>query len=382
MNNERAASVIRESVDTATTAAAAAAAAATVAPSAVLPAPAPAAAPLEPGPAPAASDAPADNESRRRKREHDDDARLRQEARHQPASSSAPSSSSASSASSSASYCADAAEVSEALFHSRAPAWLMTRAQLDELSPSRADGLTQAMESTIRRSTCEMVGEIGLRVLEKKACAATAMVLFNRFYSRRSLLKHDRMAVAVASLVVAGKATDFANAQRASFRLFVPEYLARVGHTEGPIAEKSELFFSTKEKLVQAERLVLFVLEYDVDVDLPFRHLQQACREMGVPDSSPLSVGAVRSANEALRTTLCVQYAARTLALGCLAYSRDKLADRGLLPRNPERWAEVVDLGGGRLGADELRAHRDAKADISRQIDAAVTLSKSFASGS
>ena len=252
-------------------------------------------------------------------------------------------------------------------FSSRAPPWLLPRALLLEQSPSRADGMTQAMEHTIRRSTCGMMGEVGLRLLDKKASVATALVLFQRFFSRCSLLRHDRMAVAMASLVVAAKATDFANPARASLRHFVPDFLARTGHT-APTPERGEVFQRAREVLVRAERLLLATLEFDLEVDLPFRHLQRACREMGVPEGAPLSQGAVRSANEALRSTLCVQYAARALALGCLAYARDQLQARGLFAK-PARWDEVVEAGGGALGADELRALREALVDVPRQID-------------
>ena len=223
--------------------------------------------------------------------------------------------------------------------------------------------MTAAVEHTMRRSTCGMMSEIGMRLLEKKASVATALVLFQRFFSRCSLLRHDRMAVAVASLLVAGKSTDFANPARAALRHFVPA------------PERGELFAGARERLVQAERLLLFTLEYDLEVDLPFRHLQRACRDMGVAEAAPLSQGAVRSANEALRSTLCVQYAARTLALGCLAFARDQLLARGLFVK-PERWDEVVEAGGGALGAGELRALREALADITRQIEESLAVTR------
>ena len=254
------------------------------------------------------------------------------------------------------------------------PPWLLPRELLLDASPSRADGMTAAVEHTMRRSTCGMMSEIGMRLLEKKASVATALVLFQRFFSRCSLLRHDRMAVAVASLLVAGKSTDFANPARAALRHFVPDYLARTGHT-APAPERGELFAGARERLVQAERLLLFTLEYDLEVDLPFRHLQRACRDMGVAEAAPLSQGAVRSANEALRSTLCVQYAARTLALGCLAFARDQLLARGLFVK-PERWDEVVEAGGGALGAGELRALREALADITRQIEESLAVTR------
>ena len=188
-----------------------------------------------------------------------------------------------------------------------------------------------------------------MRVLEKKASVATALVLFQRFFSRRSLVQHDRMAMAVAALVVAGKSTDFANPARASFRLFVPDYLARTSQAGAPaVAERSEAFAAAKERLVQAERLLLHTLEYDVDVDLPFRPLQRACRDMGVAEAAPLWGMAVRFANEALRSTLCVQYSAQTLARGCLAHARTQLLAREIFEK-PARWDEIVEGASGVL---------------------------------
>ena len=88
----------------------------------------------------------------------------------------------------------------------------------------------------------------------------------------------------------------------------------------------------------------------------------------------------MRSANETLRTMLCVQYTARALALGCLAYTRDKLAERGLFAK-PERWDEVVEAGGGSLDPEALLLHREALADIPLQIDLELALSREALAG-
>jgi hypothetical protein len=265
-------------------------------------------------------------------------------------------------ASSSSSSSSSSSPSPSPLFHP--PRWLLAAGDLRSSSPSRADGMAYETEHTLRKSTCLELTAVGRRLFGGKAkqVPMAAEVFFQRFYSRRSVLKHDRMAVALACLLVAGKVTDFCSPARTE--KCVAELLAHSGHAE-PVGEKTEAFVTAKERLLAAERFLLYVLEYDLEADTPHPLIEGLCRDLGLAPDSPYEEGALRAAHEALRTTLCVQYDARTLALGCLVYVREefaRLGPRAPAPPAPERWAAVVEA---QLAASPFQeAARDVPAQI------------------
>lgn len=255
------------------------------------------------------------------------------------------------------------------------PSWLCSREELIN-SPSRIDGVSREEECLFLRQTCDELTSLGMRIYSKREIG-TAMILFHRFFTRRSILKHERWLIACACLIVAWKATDFSIP--AKFSQIVPIYLSHLtGNTER-IDQNSEAYVNTKERLVQAERLLLYVLEYDVDIDLPFHHIEDLLRDLGIgkppgPPPQPPGFhddprfnfyeGSFKSVNEAMRTTLCVQYDARTLAMGCLCYVRDQLMRHGFL--TPSNWDAVI----------SAHITSEAAADIGNQIRETLAMAK------
>lgn len=198
----------------------------------------------------------------------------------------------------------------------------MNKDELHSQSPSRLDGMTYGIEHTLRKSTCVEIATIVNKVLQRKEPIYSATIFFQRFFSRRSFIKHDRIAIAIGCCIIAGKCTDFISP--AKIKDYIPEYLNRTGHTP-PYQEKTELWVNTKEKLIQAERYILYILEYDVLLDPPYKYLESIAKILQIDPSSPLYEGASRCITEALRTTLCIQYNSRKLALGCLYFSKEEL---------------------------------------------------------
>jgi len=201
------------------------------------------------------------------------------------------------------------------------PSWLMNKEDIYNQSPSRLDGITYEQEHTIRKSTCVEIATIVNKILQRKEPIYSATIFFQRFFSRQSLVKHNRIAIAIACIMIAGKCTDFCSP--AKIKDYIPEYLNRTGNTP-PYQEKTELWVNTKEKLIQAERLVLYILEYDVVYDSPYKYLDSISKLLLIDTSSPLYEGALRCITEALRTTLCIQYDSRKLVLGCIYFSKEE----------------------------------------------------------
>lgn len=66
----------------------------------------------------------------------------------------------------------------------------LTREQL-EASPSRAVGIDAATEAELRRYCCDVVAEAAVLLRLPQVVAATAQVLVQRFYCKRSLKKFE-----------------------------------------------------------------------------------------------------------------------------------------------------------------------------------------------
>lgn len=165
----------------------------------------------------------------------------------------------------------------------------------------------------------------------KQTTIFSAMVLWHRFYIRRSLRCHAPAAISVACLLLSSKACE----TLAHMHLFVRAYLQR---TEGlsdvdqrtavsgrrrwrgplwrglltelpPCAVQKAV--EARETLIAAERAVLDALEYDVDVELPATAaIQAACDAFEAPEvvrrQAPRAIASILRSELPLRFPACV----------------------------------------------------------------------------
>ena len=196
----------------------------------------------------------------------------------------------------------------------------------------------------LRNAAVSAIFSVAATLKIKSHVTSTACVFFHRFFSRCSLRAHDRLEVALACLMVAAKSTDFSVPLRVN-RL-VPELLLRQGFT-ACFEERSEAFVLGKERLIDAERLLLFVLEYDLGVVPPTRALDEALSSLtGPPD---VLVRMAQSAlHDVLKTTLPLTYSAPILARATLQFAHNSVAaaaqQTGSIYAAPEGWETVISL--------------------------------------
>ena len=96
----------------------------------------------------------------------------------------------------------------------------LTKEQL-EASPSAADGVDAPTEAGLRRYCCDVVAEAAVLLRLPQVVAATAQVLIQRFYCKRSLKKFDVKVVAMAAFWLASKleeVIEIDNPQRLTLR--------------------------------------------------------------------------------------------------------------------------------------------------------------------
>lgn len=215
----------------------------------------------------------------------------------------------------------------------RKPTWLLDKSDLIS-SPSRADAMSEEEENDKRKSSCNAIYDIGKKILGDESVIFTAMVLFHRYFCRRSMVGQDLLGIATACLLIAGKATDFYyGASRCSIKTLAPEYISKMGGTTtSSNGNISDVINAARETIAQLERQVLFVLEYDVHIDLPLTNIQEILpklteAKLGDDLGSDFINLADQLAKEMLYTSLCVRFDGKTLALTSIIICLKKQMD-------------------------------------------------------
>lgn len=241
-------------------------------------------------------------------------------------------------------------------------------------SPSTLDGIPASVTSLALAHAVDIIF-LSSRLLRLPiTTAAAAATLLHRFYSVTSLASHGTIWAAAATLLISTKASshnrrvrDLANAVHYAFAI----HESRAAKT---LDYFSHAGFEWKRAIVDAERHILRDLGFHTAVDAPHRYVlvvhaslrERAAAAAGdsVGAWKALLAAAWRLCNDAHRTTVVVEFPARTMACACIA-----LAAEGAVAL-PERWAEVFGAGGVGVVVERLRA-MDRGATRGRFVDVA-----------
>lgn len=218
----------------------------------------------------------------------------------------------------------------------------------------------------------------------------TAAVLFNRYYSTRSFLSNDRFLIACACLYAAGKIVD---SPKSAKDVFAACYRARKSSSPAepsaappPELEDRAFADAARERLLVAERAVLYAVRFDVDIEIayaPLVGLLSARQLLAVRDA--LAAGAVRvDAGEAASATawtalfeasldlarggyasqLCIELEASAIAAGAIEAALHVTGLVSAVPPPPPGEREWWD--GASKDLDELRRTAAALVDLAR----------------
>lgn len=254
--------------------------------------------------------------------------------------------------------------------------WHYSRDEL-RCSPSISDGYSIEQESAARRDAVDYLGRAFDALLREKLIrretVALAMLLFHRFYARRSMCTHDRLLYATASMMLACKL----DARPRYTTELLNVYAEREGSAPGPLDPRSERGVLLRESLIAAERTLLYVLEYDVGphaVALPYEFIPMHASTVALGDAD-VERQAVLAVNSIVRTTLVLQYSPDELAQAAvLVAARLKRipAPPGTLPLPPSALHDILAQlheqaggGGGPAAAQGGRAGASAPAAAS-----------------
>ncbi|CAK9137198.1 unnamed protein product [Ilex paraguariensis] len=160
----------------------------------------------------------------------------------------------------------------------------MSRDEIENYSPSRKDGIDALHEMHLRYSYCSFLQNLGAWLELPQTTIGTAIVLCHRFFVRRSHVCHDRYLIATAALFLAAKSEE------------TPRPLNNVLSASCDILHKQNLtlissllpddwFEQYRERVIEAEQMMLTTLNFELGVQHPYAHLTSILGKLGVSQS-------------------------------------------------------------------------------------------------
>ncbi|XP_047946762.1 cyclin-T1-4-like isoform X3 [Salvia hispanica] len=160
----------------------------------------------------------------------------------------------------------------------------MSRDDIEKSSPSRKDGIDQLHETYLRYSYCSFLQNVGARLHLPQTTIGTAMVLCHRFFVRRSHASHDRFLIATAVLFLTSKSEEtpcaLNDVLKASCVILHKQDFSILSYML-PI----DWFEKYRERMIDAEQLVLTTLNFELSVQHPYESLISTLQKLGFAQS-------------------------------------------------------------------------------------------------
>ncbi|XP_039143228.1 cyclin-T1-2-like isoform X2 [Dioscorea cayenensis subsp. rotundata] len=226
--------------------------------------------------------------------------------------------------------------------------WYFSRAEIENNSPSRRDGIDLKKESELRQSYCSLIQDLGMRLGAPQLTIATAVIFCHRFYLYQSHAKNDWRTIATACLFHAAKVED----TPISLNKVVTAAYEMIYRKDPDAAQQirqKDVLDKQKSLVILGERMLLANIGFDFNVQHPYRPLVRALNKFEILEKNVRQV-AWNYVNDWLRTTLCLQYKPHYIAAGSL-YIAAKIHNVKLPSGKDYAWWNEFDVTPKQLNA-------------------------------
>ncbi|XP_055925829.1 cyclin-T2-like isoform X1 [Argiope bruennichi] len=168
-------------------------------------------------------------------------------------------------------------------------------------------------ELLFRQSAATFIQHIGQKLNLSQLCICTATVYIHRFYMFFSLEDVDTNKLSMVSLFLAGKTQN-------EFRKL--EHIIKVAHAHMnplfPVIDvQSEDYLLLKDELIFLETILLQVLGFEVEIELPHPYIVKICQL--IKGSKELAIRSyILATASIMASTLCLQYNPKIVACVCI----------------------------------------------------------------
>lgn len=173
-----------------------------------------------------------------------------------------------------------------------------------------------------------------------QVAAATAQVLFHRFYARRSFVRHDVRHVAMGVLFLSAKVEECPRRLREVLNVFNALFQYRQGGLGSlePLDIHSDHYANLKLVVTKAEHDVLQELGFILYTEHPHKFILNYVKLISVDSAveKQLAQLAWNTINDSARTNLCLRFAPEVIC--CAALSMAARSLQLALPKEPPWW--------------------------------------------
>ncbi|KAL5995961.1 hypothetical protein ACLOJK_026034 [Asimina triloba] len=161
----------------------------------------------------------------------------------------------------------------------------MSRDEIERCSPSRKDGIDVMRETHLRYSYCAFLQNLGMRLELPQTTIGTAMILCHRFFVRRSHACHDRFLVATAALFLAAKSEETPCPLNTVLKVSY-EICHKQDLTFFPYLLPADWFDQYRERVLEAEQMILTTLNFELNVQHPYIPLTAVLNKLGLSQTA------------------------------------------------------------------------------------------------
>lgn len=191
--------------------------------------------------------------------------------------------------------------------------WYYDKKEL-KLTPSVAAGMSYEQELRYRRESARFILKVGLEMKLRYDTLATGVVYMHRFYMCHSFKVFSRFVTACGCLFLAGKVEETPKKCKDIIKV------AKTCMTEKQFSTFGE---DPKETVMIMERIILQTINFDLQVDHPYKHLLNYAENLNCDrdETQKLVQMAWTFINDSLCTTICLQWEPEVVAIAVMFLS-------------------------------------------------------------
>ena len=184
-------------------------------------------------------------------------------------------------------------------------------------TPSHLDGLDAETETDLRILGCELIQIAGILLKLPQVAMATGQVIFQRFYYRRSLVRHNMEITAMACVCLALKIEEAPRRIRDVINVF--NHIKQVSNQK-PITPVilDQNYVALKNEVIKSESRVLKELGFCVHVQNPHKIILMYLQVLGYEKNKGLMQQSWNYMNDSLRSDVLLRHHPETVACACI----------------------------------------------------------------
>jgi len=195
--------------------------------------------------------------------------------------------------------------------------WIFTEEEVKN-SPSRMSGVSEEIENSVLMKSARFILEIGTDMDIPSLTISVAITFYQRFYMLESILAHSPPLIASACLFLSCKVQE--THKRLKDIIHSSVKMRTKGSVDYPdgleLYEDSPGYYEEKMQLLDKEREILKVLNFDLSVEHPYKAVWVLSRQFlgEVPDDKQVVQAAWNFLNDSYETYVHVRFDANEIA--------------------------------------------------------------------